>query len=122
MRIFDEQFAEAIKTQFDFTALSSSVMAAPQFAAAAAGIEMTRPISIEGEYYSLAKFDISKDSQLIDMPAGEVEQNFDVSLVLIKRNKSTEHHPHSDSTISANDCIVVLGSPLKIKKIIKANG
>jgi len=121
-RIFDEHFAQAIQNQFDFIALSSSVMSAPQFAAAAAGIEMTRPISIEGESYSLAKFDISNKSKLAGLSAEEIEQGFEVSLVLVKRNNVSEVHPHPDRTIQPNDCIVVLSSPNQIKRIIKANG
>lgn len=121
-RIFDEYFADAIRTQFDFIAMSSSVMSAPQFAAAAAGIEMTRPLTIEGESYSLARFDITENSNLIDMSVGDIEQDYDVSLVLIKRNDSTDNHPRSDKLIKANDCIVVLSSPLRIKNIIKSNG
>ena len=121
-RIFDEHFAQAIQNQFDFIALSSSVMSAPQFAAAAAGIEMTRPISIEGERYSLAKFIISEESELVNMSTLDIEQGFDVSLVLIKRNEISDLHPHSDTIIQANDTIVVLSSPLNIKRIIKANG
>jgi Trk K+ transport system NAD-binding subunit len=121
-RIFDEYFAQAIQDQFNFTAMSSSVMSAPQFAAAAVGIEMTMPITIEGESYTLARFDIYEKSQLAGLSTGEVEQNYDVSLVLIKRNEETELHPHTDSKIQPHDCIVVLASPLQIKKIIKANG
>lgn len=121
-RIFDEYFAEAIQNQFDFIAMSSSVMSAPQFAAAAAGIEMTRPITIEGEHYSLAKFDIHNKSKLAGLSSKEIEQDFDVSLVLIKRNNHTELHPHPDSKIEAGDSIIVLSSPQQVKRIIKANG
>jgi Trk K+ transport system NAD-binding subunit len=121
-RIFDEHFAQAIQNQFDFVALSSSVMSAPQFAAAAAGIEMTRPIAIEGESYSLAKFEITEKSKLAGLTAEEIEQGFDVSLVLVKRNDFTDRHPEANFEIKSNDCIVVLSSPEEIKRIINANG
>ena len=49
IRIFDEDFAHALQEQFGFTALSATEMAAPVFAAAAAGADVTNPISIEGQ-------------------------------------------------------------------------
>jgi Trk K+ transport system NAD-binding subunit len=121
LRIFDEKFAEAIETQFNFTALSSSVISAPQFAGAAAGIEITRPVTIEGESYSLAKLNINQGSQLNGLTAGDLEQNYDASLVVIKRNDQIESHPHSESIIHFGNTIIVLATQSQIKELIKAN-
>ncbi len=57
IRIFDEDFAHSLQEQFGFTALSATEMAAPVFAAAAAGADVTNPISIEGQQLSLARLD-----------------------------------------------------------------
>src|SRR5512138_1735627 len=46
IRIFDEDFAHSLQEQFGFTALSATEMAAPVFAAAAAGADVTNPISV----------------------------------------------------------------------------
>ena len=120
-RIFDEQFAKAIEDQFDFTALSSSVMSAPRFAAAAAGMEMTRPISIEGENYSLVRFNVSPKSKLVGITAEKLEQDYNVSLVMIKRQQTTQTHPPADSRIQQADCIVILAAPDQIRKVMAAN-
>ena len=55
IRIFDEDFAHALQDQFGFIALSATEMAAPVFAAAASGVDVTNPISIEGQLLSLAR-------------------------------------------------------------------
>lgn len=46
IRIFDEDFADSLHEQFGFTALSGTGMAAPVFAAAVAGADVTNPISV----------------------------------------------------------------------------
>jgi len=43
VRIFDDDFAHALQDQFGFIALSATEMAAPVFAAAAAGVDVTNP-------------------------------------------------------------------------------
>ena len=63
IRIFDEDFAESLHDQFGFTALSATEMAAPVFAAAAAGIDITNPISVEGQQLSLARFSVQNNSK-----------------------------------------------------------
>src|SRR5690606_25772808 len=63
IRIFDEDFARSLRSQFGFVALSATEMAAPVFAAAAAGADVTNPISIEGQQLSLARLTISPSSQ-----------------------------------------------------------
>ena len=55
IRIFDKDFAHALQEQFGFIALSATKMAAPVFAAAAAGADVTNPISIEGRPPGLDK-------------------------------------------------------------------
>ena len=48
VRIFDDDFADALHEQFNFTAMSATGMAAPAFASAASGVDITRPITVEG--------------------------------------------------------------------------
>ena len=120
-RIFDQQFAKAIEDQFDFSALSSSVMAAPQFAATAAGLEITQPLNIEGENYSLAKLKIKSNSLLNGIKVGDLEQNYKCSLVAILGNEHSEFHPHNESIISGGETIILLSQPSEFKNLIEAN-
>lgn len=48
IRIFDDDFAQSLQQQFGFQALSSTSMSAPAFAAAVAGADITRPLTVEG--------------------------------------------------------------------------
>ncbi len=120
-RIFDQQFAKAIENQFDVSALSSSVMAAPLFAATAAGLEITQPINVEGESYSLAKLKIAPNSLLNGIKTGELEQKYNCSLVVVRQNDTSEFHPHNDKILSAGETIIILSKPSELKNLIKAN-
>lgn len=122
IRIFDHNFASAIQNQFGFTAVSSSQIAGPAFAAAAAGIEMTRPVTISGLSLSLVRIDIKQKSKLANKTIEAIEQKFDASIVLIQHNQETDLHPIGGKVLQPGDCIAVLGEQDKLSKIIKANG
>jgi voltage-gated potassium channel len=98
IRIFDADFAQSLREQFGFIALSSTGMAAPVFAAAAAGADVTNPISIEGKQLSLARLTISPDSQLTGKTVGNVEDNYHLNIILVRHDHQSEMHP-TDSTL-----------------------
>ncbi len=87
IRIFDEEFARSIHNQFGFIALSATSMSAPAFAAAAAGMEITHPITVEGEPLSLARTCLPKTSKLKGKSVAFIEEHYDVSVVLLRRGE-----------------------------------
>lgn len=121
VRIFDDEFAYSLQEQFGFTAFSATDMAAPAFASAAAGVEMTRPISIEGQIMSLARLIISPEGSLSTLSVAEVEKNFEVSVVLLRRDSISDLHPVPDSIILNGDIVGVIGGPLEITSLVQAN-
>jgi len=121
VRIFDDDFAYALQDQFGFTAFSATDMAAPAFAAAAAGIEMTRPISIEGQIMSLARLTISPGSSLATLSVAELEAQFEVSIVLLRRDLNTDLHPIPETILLGGDTIGVIGGPLEITGLVQEN-
>ncbi len=121
VRIFDDEFAYALQDQFGFTAFSATDMAAPAFASAAAGIDMTRPISIEGQIMSLARLNIDSDSNLSTLSVAELERNFEVSIVLLKRDSETDLHPVPETILLTGDTVAVIGGPAQITALVQAN-
>jgi Trk K+ transport system NAD-binding subunit len=122
IRIFDDDFATALEKQFGFRALSTSSTASPVFAAAASGIDMTRPITVEGQALSLACFNISQNPRLSGISVGEIEANYDVSVVLLRRDgEDSDFHPASDRKIKAMDTLAVLGGAIQINNLIQRN-
>jgi voltage-gated potassium channel len=121
IRIFDEDFARSLRSQFGFVALSATEMAAPVFAAAAAGADVTNPISIEGQQLSLARLTISPSSQLVDKTVGQVEDNFHLTIILLRHDSHSEMHPTDTRPLCAGDTLAVLGGPQELSRLMQSN-
>ncbi len=121
IRIFDEDFAHALQEQFGFIALSATEMAAPVFAAAASGADVTNPISVEGQLLSLARLTVSKDSAIAGKTVGYLEDHYHLSVVLIRHDHQSEMHPSDDSIIQIGATLAVLGGPDELHHLMHAN-
>ncbi len=121
IRIFDEDFAHALQEQFGFVALSATEMAAPVFAAAAAGADVTNPISIEGQLLGLARVTVNTNSVLVDKTVGYVEDNYRLSIVLLRHDHKSEMHPTVANIIHAGDTLAVLGVPVQLNRLVHDN-
>jgi Trk K+ transport system NAD-binding subunit len=121
IRIFDEDFARALHTQFGFTALSATEMAAPIFAAAAAGADVTNPISMEGQQLSLARLTILPGSALAGKTVGFVEDNYHLNVVMVRYDHHSEMHPTDSRLLSTGDMLAVLGGPEELSYLMHAN-
>ncbi|HNH25819.1 MAG TPA: NAD-binding protein [Anaerolineales bacterium] len=122
IRIFDDDFAHALQEQFSFIALSATEMAAPVFASAAAGVDVTNPISVEGQLLSLARLTISKNAPFADKTIGYIEDTYHLSIVLHRKNGHSEMHPTDKTAIHPSDVIAILGGPEQLNKIFHDNG
>lgn len=121
IRIFDDDFAQSLQEQFGFTALSATSMAAPAFAAAAAGADVTRPITVEGQAFSLGRICIGKTSRLRGLDVSATEQKYDVSVVLLKRAGEPDMHPSGERILAEGDTLAVLGNPQRISILVHDN-
>ncbi|MGE5073924.1 MAG: potassium channel family protein, partial [Anaerolineae bacterium] len=122
IRIFDEDFAESLREQFGFAALSGTGMAAPVFAAAAAGADVTNPISVEGQQLSLARLIVQEDAEFAGKTVGYVEDNYHLSMVLIRHDHQTDMHPRDNKLLHPGDVLAVLGGPEQLNHLMHDNG
>jgi voltage-gated potassium channel len=121
IRIFDEDFAHSLQEQFGFTALSATEMAAPVFAAAAAGADVTNPISVEGQQLSLARLTISASSKFANKTVGFVEDNYHLNIILLRHDTESEMHPTDTRPLHAGDTLAVLGGPEELSRLMQDN-
>jgi Trk K+ transport system NAD-binding subunit len=121
IRIFDEDFARALHDQFGFTALSATEMAAPVFAAAAAGMDVTNPISVEGQQLSLARMTINQGSTLAGRTVGFVEDNYHLNIVFVRFDHHSEMHPTDSRVLTGGDMIAALGGPEQLSHLMHDN-
>jgi Trk K+ transport system NAD-binding subunit len=120
IRIFDDDFARALHEQFGYTAFSATSMAAPAFAAAA-GVDMTQPITIEGQSMSFAHIRVETNSNLINRSINEIEQSYNLSVVFIRRNRMSDFHPPAELLLLVNDVLAILGGPQEIRSLAHDN-
>lgn len=121
VRIFDDDFADALQNQFNFKALSATSMAAPAFAAAAVGVDVTRPITIEGQALSFARMSVSAASPLAGKSILDVEQQYDLSVVFWRRAGKSDFHPLPSRRLASQDAIAVVGKPECIHRLVREN-
>ncbi len=121
MRIFDDDFARALEKQFGFSALSATGMAAPVFASIAAGMDISHPITVEGQSFSLARLNVKPKSKLVNLSVSQIEQTYEVSVVLLRNASGRDFHPSGDKCLAANDVLAVLGGPEQINKLAQDN-
>ncbi len=96
-------------------------MAAPVFAAAAAGADVTNPISIEGQQLSLARLTIPDSSPLANKTVGLVEDNYHLNIILLRHDHQSEMHPTDTSPLHAGDTLAVLGGPEELSLLMQEN-
>ncbi|MBV6394738.1 MAG: Glutathione-regulated potassium-efflux system protein KefC [Anaerolineales bacterium] len=121
IRIFDDEFADELQNQFGFNALSGTAMAAPAFAAAAAGADITNPINVEGESLSLARLAIMPGSKLDGKTVGQVEDGFGVSVVMVRQDHTNQFHPADSILLRGQYTLAVLGRPENLNKVVNAS-
>lgn len=117
IRIFEEDFAEALQKQFGFIALSATGMAAPIFAASASKIDITAPITINGQPNSLAKLTVGVQSIINGYSVGSIEETYNISVVMLQHLENVDSHPKSAEIVKTGDYIVVLGAPEQINLV-----
>ncbi len=96
-------------------------MSAPVFATAAAGVDVTRPITIEGESLSLAKLEIGPKSTLIGATMAHLEQSYNISVVVLRHDGMSDFHPSGDRTLAVGDTIAVLAGHHQISNLVDSN-
>ena len=94
--------------------------AAPAFAAAAADPEVGAPVHVHGRVLSMSHFTLNRTSLLVEHTVGDLEQLYDLSIVLLRRGEKAELRPTDEVVLQAGDEITVFadaGTPHKVKRV-----
>jgi Trk K+ transport system NAD-binding subunit len=122
VRLFDDDFAREVRQAFGITAAySASALAAPAFAAAAADVHLGQPLSVGGRVLNMGQVVISPSSALANRPVGEVEQGYDLSVVLMRRGERVELHPADDHVLLPGDQITIMAESSTLHKVNRLN-
>jgi voltage-gated potassium channel len=111
MRMFDAQLAEKVRSGFGIhTAFSTSALAAPVFAAAATRAQIDHSFYVDDILMNVAHATVQANSALEGRTIGEVEQEFDISVILYKGLDTLDMHPSPNITLRAGDYLTVFAS------------
>jgi voltage-gated potassium channel len=119
--VVDDDFANSIQKQFGFRAHSATGMAAPVFAASAAHVEMTPPVSISGREHVMIKIEVNPSSKFIKRNVVYLEEEFHCSVILIVRDGQTIFHPAGDLEIVPIDTLAIFGAKEDIQLLMHDN-
>jgi len=122
VRLFDDDFAREVRDAFGVTAAySASALAAPAFAAAAADLDIAEAMTVNGRVLNLGHLTLSAKSKLAGMSVGHVEDDHDLSIVLLRRGKQADLHPNHDALLLVGDVITVFAEAATIHRLNRLN-
>jgi voltage-gated potassium channel len=120
-RMWDARFAKQIKQFMGVNVLSASELAAPVFAGAAVGLDITQTLTVNGKAYSMIRMTVQPGSFMDGRTVGEMQTKYDIDIVLHARSDSVDVHPSRDQSIFGGDTIVVFASHDRITEIVSRN-
>ncbi|NOK86217.1 MAG: hypothetical protein GFH27_549411n47 [Chloroflexi bacterium AL-W] len=121
-RVWDDQFASQIKKFMNVqTVLSSSDIAAPVFAGAALGVEITQTLNINGVDYSMIRVEVAHGSFLQGQTIGDLQQKENIDVVLCEHDSAVDVQPAHNITVRAGDTLVVFARHTQILSIVARN-
>jgi len=112
LRMFDAQLATKVERGFAIhTVFSTTEISAPIFAAAATHAPIDHSFYVdEEEEMMVAMTTVELESMLDGCTVAQVEQRYELSIILHKRENYLRQHPSSKLTLRSNDRLVVLAS------------
>ncbi|MBN1120353.1 MAG: NAD-binding protein [Anaerolineae bacterium] len=120
MRMFDDQFAEAMADRFEVSAvMSASMMAAPAFAGAAAGTEIVQTFKVGDQVLAMGRVEVQPCSRLDGAAVGSVEDTLDISIVLLQSGDAVDQSPNDDVVLHSGDVIAVVAGLPQIKDLAR---
>ena len=108
VRLFDDEFAREVRQAFGITAaFSASALAAPAFAASAAGLETIQTVTLNDRTLHLSQFTLSAASPLCGQKVAQIEDAYDLTIVLLRRGREVDLHPDNQRPLKPADQITV---------------
>jgi voltage-gated potassium channel len=121
-RMWDNQFSNQLARFMHVQAvLSASDLAAPAFAGAAVGIEITQTLHIQGIDYSMIRLIVEPNSFLDGRSVGKLQAENAMDIVLHGRNQAVDVQPDSDTVVKAGDTLVIFARHDNVINIVERN-
>ncbi len=122
-RMWDNSLAQQIESFFNVEVLSASDLAAPAFAGAAVGAEITQNLHVAGLEYSMIRMVVRGGSFLDGQTVSAIQESEGVDIVLLYRAEydSPDVHPRGDVNVRGGDTLVLFAQHDQITELIGRN-
>ncbi|HEX2999081.1 MAG TPA: NAD-binding protein, partial [Armatimonadota bacterium] len=111
LRMFEPELAKKVEKGFGFqTALSTSALAAPAFAAAATQTGVMHAFTMDHTMLYVAQTAVSANSTLIGQTVSQLERDFDLSVILHQRKAKVDLHPGPETVLQDGDRLVLFAT------------
>ena len=121
-RMWDQRLAEHLKTFLNVhSVLSSAELAAPVFAGAALGIEITQTLAIDGVEYSTVHLPVTGESFLAGRTVGALQSEHNLDIVLLERGGDVSVQPSRELTVREGDDIVLFARHDRVMEVVSRN-
>ncbi len=122
VRMWEDRFAAQIRHFMNVEAvLSATDLAAPAFASAALGIEITQTLEINGVDYSMIRLAVTPRSFLDGQTVGALQDAEDMDIVLHSHNGAVSVHPSPQTIVQAGDTVVIFAQHGKVTDVVARN-
>jgi len=119
VRMWDSTFARQLNRFMGVEAvLSASDLAAPAFAGAAVGIEVTQTIKVHGVDYSMIRLQVEPDSFMHDETIAKLQNEHDLDIVLHARDGDALVHPEGNIRVISGDTLVLFARHSQIIDLV----
>lgn len=122
VRMWEDGFSPQIRRFMNVEAvLSATDLAAPSFAGAALGIEITQTLTVDGVDYSMIRLKVTPGSFLDGAQVGALQDEHEMDIVLHSRAGKVRVHPTRETILGAGDTIVLFAQHSKITSVVARN-
>ncbi len=123
LRMFDQDLADRVREGFGFqAAFSTSALAAPALAVAATRTAVEYSFYLNDVLLNISRQTVNPGSALAGRRVGEVEQELDLSIILLSGPTGMDFHPAADRVLNPGDQIVVFASLEALACLNRMNG
>jgi Trk K+ transport system NAD-binding subunit len=121
-RMWDRRFAEQLENFLKVhSVMSSADLAAPAFAGAALGVEITQTLEIERVEYSTVRLTVHEGSFLVGSTVGDLQTEHDLDIVLVDRDGDATVQPSREVEVRVGDGIVFFARHDRVLEILSRN-
>jgi voltage-gated potassium channel len=122
LRLFDPDLARRVERGFGIqTAISTSGLAAPIFAAAAMRVPTQYSFYVGETLLNLSEMTVAAGAQILGWDIGRLETEVDLTVVSYGHAGKTEIHPHAHHTLHTGDTLLVLASVQALEQLNRLN-